>query len=433
MMKKFICLSVCMLLLQVAGFSQINNNIYGIARNPSALYLATVNTATGVSTNIGTQSIGTILSIGGAALNPYADTYHYFGVNTIETVDIETGALVSSVPINNPLGQSYFDFPQFNNSDSTIYGLSRRAYYDSLLMSYVGEVHLSSIDPASGLITQISNNSVGQGILMNAGSVLDPYQMIYYYSTGATLMGLDMYNGTIYSNPTYTFAKGNIFSNMVFNCLDSMIYGLIQYTHYDYVYSPIDSSILSQTINIDSCALWLATINPTTGVVTRISTNSVGKSYSLNASATIDPNAQIFYFQSEAGLTGVALSTGNVLTQQTISNASGALYYDLMRHHQNCFSAAKVRFPEATTSIADQNLGQSFVISPNPGETSLTLTSAADIEWVEFMDITGRVVSRLAVNVNTSEINVSSLPSGIYFVNAYTKAGRLGITKWVKN
>ncbi|MBX7242116.1 MAG: T9SS type A sorting domain-containing protein [Bacteroidia bacterium] len=432
-MKKKIRLFVFFLILQTVAFSQISNNIFGIARDPNTLYLATINPGTGVSTHIGSQSIGNILSIGGAALNPYSNTYHYFGFNTIESVDIATGNLVSSVQTSNPLGQSYFDFPQFNNSDSIIYGLSRRYYYDSVLMTNVGEVHLASIDPVSGLISQISGNSVGNGILMNSGSVLDPYQMVYYYSTGATLMGLDIYNGAIYSNPTLTFTKGNFFANMVFNCSDSLIYGLIQYNHYDYVYSPIDSSIISQTLNLDSCALWLGTVNPSTGVVTRISASSVGISYSLNASATINPNTQVYYFQSEAGLTGVDIVTGNVLTQQTVSNANGSLYFDLMRHYQNCYGAVETRFPEASTNISNQNFPQSFEIYPNPGETKIKLSSSSEIELVEFMDITGRIVSRHSLHLNTAEINVSSLPKGVYIVKAYAKEGGLGFAKWVKN
>ncbi len=427
--------SLLFLVIHTVTFAQISNSMFGIARNPNpgALYLATINPATGLSTNISTQSVGTMLSIGGAALNPYSNTYHYFGFNTIESLDLVTGNLVSSIPLNNPLGQSYFDFPQFNNSDSIIYGLSRRSYYDSTLMTTIGEVHLASINPATGTITQISNNSVGQGILMNAGSVLDPYQMIYYYSPGATLMGLDIYNGAIYSNTALTFTKGTYFDNMVFNCADSLIYGLIRYLHYDYVYSPIDSSIISQSLNMDSSALWLGTVNPTTGVVTRISANSIGEGYSLNAGATINPITQVYYFQGAIGITGVEIATGNLLTEQPVSNANGDPYFDLMRHYQNCYGAVELRFPETSTSVSTENRSLSFTIYPNPSENEINLSASSEIKRVEIMDMTGKIVYQHPENLQTAAINVSNLSNGLYLVKVYAKEGNFSIQKWVKN
>ncbi len=424
-MKQTVIYFFFFLLFHTGIYAQINNNVYGLARDPNNLYLATINPATGVATNVSTQSVGLMMSIGGAALNPYTSTFHYFGYNTIESIDLVTGNVTNSAPLNHPLGQFYFDFPHFNNSDSLIYGLARRY----IAATNTGEVYLSNIDPATGTISLLSANSIASGILINAGSVLDPYQMIYYYSTGNTLMGVDMYNGAVYSNPTTSFAQGIYFDNMVFNCADSMIYGLVRQNFYDTTYLSFDSTMFS--LDLDSASLLLGTINPTTGAITTISTNSLGSGFSLNASATINPNTQVYYFQGENGLVGVDIASGNMVSQQTVSNTNG-LYFDLMRHYQNCMGAKKARFPSVSTSISSPNATFSYNLYPNPGENTLNVSSSAEIIRVEITDITGKNVYQNTYNRQEISVDVNGLLKGIYIVKIYDKNGTFGVRKWIK-
>jgi hypothetical protein len=66
-------------------------------------------------------------------------------------------------------------------------------------MTNTGAVFLAKLNTTNGIITEISPTSVGQGFAL-AGSAIDPYQMVFYYSTGSNLVGLDLYDGSIFSN-----------------------------------------------------------------------------------------------------------------------------------------------------------------------------------------------------------------------------------------
>lgn len=187
--------------LSFTGIAQVSNYFYGLARNnnPAGIYLATVDPATGVVSNISSTSVAASINLTGAALDPYNSQYYFIDQSDIKTIDLTSGVLLNSVPVNNPLLNSYFDNFRFNNSDTTLYGLARRNVYDSLTMSYIGEMYLATINTITGIVTEISPASIGQGFAL-AGSAIDPYQKVYYYSTGDNLVGLDMYNGAIYSN-----------------------------------------------------------------------------------------------------------------------------------------------------------------------------------------------------------------------------------------
>ena len=309
--------------LAVTATAQSTVDFYGLARRTSGslnVYLSKINPADGRVTNLSTSSVATTVNLTGAALDPYANYFYFMGGFDIKTLDLSTGNLVRSVTISNDSGaQNFFNF-RFNNSDSTVYGLaSRVTVTDS---STTSEMFLATINPVTGLITTISTTSIGSGSAL-ASSAIDPYQRVFYYSTGSAIVGLDMYTGSIYSTVSIAVTDGVSFDNIAYSCADTLLYGLVRQNYYDTVY--IDSVSYYETV--DSTTIRLAKIDPRTGYVNFVSPYSIASGgYSLNSGSTIDPDSMIYYYNNGIELVGVSMATGLIVTQQTVTNSDGDMF-----------------------------------------------------------------------------------------------------------
>jgi hypothetical protein len=76
-----------------------------------------------------------------------------------------------------------------------------------------------------------------------------------------------------------------------------------------------------------------------------------------------------------------------------------------------------------------------FSIHPNPVTDVLYITSknSAIIEMIEVVDVNGRLLKHTSVsNSNSTQINLSNLNSGVYFVKVQSELG-VGTSKIIKN
>lgn len=414
-MKRLFMLGILLFGGSWAAFAQ-GNNFYGLARNanPAEVFLAKINPNTGIATNLSAAPIGNIINLTGAALDPYRQYYHFLGYNEIKTLDLATGAQLFQATLNNPLGDSYFDNFRFNNSDSSLYGLARRNVYDSTTMTYMGEMYLATIDVNTGTISQISPTSVGQGFAL-AGSAIDPYQMVYYYSTGASLMGLDMYTGAIYSNPTLQLPPNSHFGNFTYSCADTALYGLLYTNFFKMVYDP---AIMDSIQMLDSSINRLARINPNTGAIDIISTTPISPGgYSVNASSTIDPDLMIYYYSNGAQLVGISLTTGLVVGSPQFSNPD-ATYFDMMRIESNCYEAFfPVRSNPLLSSLSPA--ATHLKTYPNPTEDLFNIETSYPIRQIEIFNASGQKVEVLPGS--TTQISLLAYPAGLYLLKITTE------------
>jgi hypothetical protein len=283
-----------------------------------------------------------------------------------------------------------------------MYGLSRRNIPNPQTGGLISAMYLATIDANTGTITEISPSSIGQGFAFS-GSAIDPHQMVFYYSNGAQLVGLDMYTGGIFSNPTLTFPNGGQnFDNFTYSCADTALYGLVR----------------------DVSTIHLGKVNAMTGVVTKISTQAIGvTSYSVNGSATIDPVNMIYYFISGSGtgltIYGVSLQTGLVVSQGTISN-TGALYFDMMRIQSDCYESTPTRVaPSASLSdpLANQTTIQVF---PNPTTDVVQIIANQNIdkELIQLIDVCGKVVIESLFSGTQTQLDLSKLAPGTYYLKS---------------
>jgi hypothetical protein len=230
--------------------------------------------------------------------------------------------------------------------------------------------------------------------------------MVFYYSTGSQLVGLDMYTGGIFSNPTLSFPNGGqFFDNFTYSCADTTLYGLVR----------------------GNTTIHLGKVNAMTGEVTKISTQAIGvTSFSVNGSSTIDPVNMIYYFISGSGtglvIYGVSLQTGLVVSQGTISN-TGALYFDMMRIQSDCYESTPTRV--APSASAPELLVKSTIVQvyPNPFSNEVHISSEAELQKIELYQANGRLLHSLEATGKAFTLETSLLNEGIYFLQITTAQG----------
>jgi hypothetical protein len=432
-MKKLI-LSLSLIITAQLAEAQTANTIYGIARqnyysyviNPfdstiisqvfdsCTIKLGLFNTLTGVVTPASATGFNDAINLTGAALNPYDNTYIFIGASKMNTLDLSTGQLINQATLSNSNGDSYFDNFRFCNSDSTMYGLARRNYFDSTLMTTVGALYLAKANTNTGVITEISTSSVGQGFAL-AGSAIDPYQMVYYYSTGSHLVGLDMYNGSIYSNAPIGTVTNEYFDNFTYSCADTSLYGLVRRNYFSNSPNPWSPATL------DSSTIHLGKIDPSTGIVTVVSPYAISYGgYTLNGGAAIDPFTMTYYYSNGSNMIGVSMVTG-LVTSNLPFIFNGPQYFDMFRNFDNCKEAVAIRSNSAT-SVNENNVAENSIsIFPNPAKSAVNISANRKLISAAIFDITGKIQSSYSLNNNEkSLLDISSLSAGIYLLRVTT-------------
>ena len=173
--------------------------------------------------------------------------------------------------------------------DSTIYGISWN-------VSGPG-ISISKINPQTGLVTNVSTTPANYDFYMT-GRTIDPVHKIFYLPSDTLLLSFNLLNGNLINAIPINYYPGSTsFLGINYNTMDSTIYGLIQ---------TFKGVILTK-------------IDPLTGIVDRISPDTVPGQYSSLAFSAIDPVGNIFYYVStNKHITGINLSTGNAVTSPAV-------------------------------------------------------------------------------------------------------------------
>lgn len=406
-----------------------NNYLYGLMRSPGVgtnitagtIHLSKLDVSTGTYTQISPNSLAYAFNITGSALDPNTESYFFESFSEFISVDMNSGVTYAQNVMSNPIATSFFDNFRFNTSDSTIYGLARRSTTTGI-GQVNGELYLATIDPLTGVITQISPQSIGASYT-GISNAINPHEMVYYYSKSSEIIGLDMYTGQVYSNQTITFPQGGMFfENYTYNCADTSIYGLIRVN------------------NTPPLTVHFGKINPQTGVVTRISQQALPYNmYSANGSSTIDPINGVFYFvatlpQGGYGVIGVSVVTGTVVSESPIpTTASGsALLFDMMRHPSDCYQAEPERLNPNNGSAGSSSLTKpQITVAPNPFDQVLKITANSNINLLVLRDAQGKTHIELTPELMQLSLETAGLASGIYFLELHTDNG-LEIVKVMK-
>jgi hypothetical protein len=75
-------------------------------------------------------------------------------------------------------------------------------------------------------------------------------------------------------------------------------------------------------------------------------------------------------------------------------------------------------------------------VFPNPAYNTVTVelsTTVAGTMRIDVANMLGQVVSTTNADTHTANIDVASLPAGIYVVDCYVEGVKVGAAKFVKN
>jgi hypothetical protein len=392
--------SVLFVLIPFLSLGQLGNTMYGLYRNnnPSTVQLATIDPVTGIINVLGPNLANTI-NLTGVSLNPYNYTYTYQDQDSWLSVDLSNGTLVNDVMVSLPNATGNFDNFKFNTSDTTMYGLFSQVLYNPITGVYSGDMRLATCDLSTGQVSLISPASVASSYVM-AGSSIDPHLMVYYFISEGKLMGIDLYNGSIYTQPVISIPSGgDSFDNFAYSCVDTTMYGLI----------------MNNGVGVQS----LGKINATTGVVTALATPLNFNNYIMNGGATIDPINLIYYFETmdnnaQIYLVGLYLIDGSIVSNVMLP-PSGA-YFDMARIDGDCYGATPSRL---NPSLQLEESALSLSIAPNPSTDLVTVNSNSQIEYIRCYGMDGKIALEITMN-GINQFSVKSLPTGLYMLEVRT-------------
>ena len=87
------------------------------------------------------------------------------------------------------------------------------------------------------------------------------------------------------------------------------------------------------------------------------------------------------------------------------------------------------------TTLVDEQTTESITLSPNPAVDFINLNMTGNVKTVKIFNITGTLVNSIAVPQGTSNLNInlSNVPSGIYFLNVIGRDGIIETRRFVIN
>lgn len=447
MVMKILVFLTCAFLSTLYSFSQnvgiVRKNYFSTYFDPTfnqyievfdsaTIRLGSVNPYSGVVSNLSNNAYSLAINLNGATIDPYQQRYYIGSGFNLLTFDMNTGNLINNVPVNGAFANANFQNYRFNPSDSTIYGLVPynfySSYFDSLTMSTIevldsSQIRFASLNPVTGQYSLIGNTSFDNMYTL-AGNSIDPFQMVYYYSAVDTLVGIDLYNGSLFSSVPIQLPPNGIFENIAYSCADTSIYGLSRQNYTSIVYDPF---LMENIEVIDSTTFRLSKINPSTGEVTFISPYNIQAGGNLTGGAYIDPTTTTYFFNNGNKIVGISLISGLITSSVIKSYPSGEIAIDMMRSDLNCYGASKSRSNPAL-GIENQNKIEDVVLLPNPANTVVNISSSEQIKEIILYDLLGNKI----LSTTEKSLDVSLLPDGIYIVHGCSNTGKMFTKKLVK-
>jgi len=400
-MLKKISQLLLLVLISIPFYGSAQNNIVGLyveIENDNGIvpeynmWLSTINTGTGDISQISNQGFGNLISNKTSTVDPIQNIFYYTnGLGEIVAIDEQSGAFLYNTPMQ-LLPNYYFQQFVYNELDQNIYGLERTPLDG-------GKFYLSTINPQTGVITRISDNSIAEGVC-NLDMALDVVNEVYYFSNCSDLIGVDINTGSVVSQVPLNIPNADYFSHFKFNLSDQMIYGV------------------ARTVNPNG--IYLAKLNPQTGVVTNISQQSVANSVNIGDEA-IDPLNEIFYIKSgNNDFLSIDMQTGGLLNSPNINLGEEGLGFKLIYYRGSKILLDTENF-SAETKVD---------IYPQPASQHIYIESNQELVRYEIYDIKGELIQK---NSLSNLIHVEPIPSGMYFIKFYDRNGNISNKKILIN
>ncbi len=304
-----------------------------------------------------------------------------FGGNSrLYCIDATSGAILSQPLFNLNVGEF-----QYDNASNTLFGL----YIDNGLM------FLISIDISTATTSIIAGLPV---LGMSSGTTsFDEVNGNFILQSSASFYSINVNTGNIVVNSAPTS-----FSELQFDNVSGKLYGL----HLGSTTDVVD-------ININAGTYTTIANMPVMGYASTLTSfDEMNNIYTYGASSTlfsVDVNSGTIVSSPAFPV----VFPGENIIELHYDNANGTLY--------------GLHWGEIRTTVGLSNNGlttsANFSVYPNPTSTQLTIDTEEDVDRIEILDITGETIKSEILKTNT--INVSDLPSGIYFIKVATAEGSI--------
>lgn len=102
------------------------------------------------------------------------------------------------------------------------------------------------------------------------------------------------------------------------------------------------------------------------------------------------------------------------LAQNPFFTSLGDSLYFTAQYDENGYELWKITFEEQMSSV---DLTENhFIIYPNPARNVVNISGNTEISSVQIYDLTGKLLSNTSISEKEADLNISSLPKGIYII-----------------
>lgn len=349
-----------MLLLTINSIKS-QTTIYGLEWDNvlNVNYFVSVDPATGVITRVDSLSG---VEHAAAAVSAFSEANEFYiftdKSSKIYTIDINTGAILSSPTLTTPITELQYDKVSGN-------------YY---ALEQADVTYLVNVNPTSGLVTRIDSIS-GVNNISTSSSTYD-YNNNLFVFVGDNIIYSVASTGATISNP--------ILSSFIHELQLDMSTG----TYYGIEYN--------ETIN----TYYLVNVNPNTGIVTQIDSIQ-GLEYFALGTSTLDTLNGLYSILSRDGsLLSIDINTAIVSANPSLISSIRNLKINVLP-----INGSKMSVP---------TYNQIYTY-PNPVKDQLSINVNMTPTTLKVYDQQGRLMGEEIFINTTNKVDVSNYKTGIYF------------------
>ena len=265
------------------------------------------------------------------------------------------------------------------------------------------------------------------------------------------IVGVDSVSGhniVIWNKPVSTAIKHyNVYSQgnqaNVFNLLGSVPYSSMS-TFIDTASKPTQQAYIYKISVVDTCGAESSLSNYHETIHLSIN-QGMGNTYNLMWNfyeGFTFPSYKIYRGTSPSNMTLLTTlaSTLNSYTDQT--PPTGYVYYQIEAVNPNPCTPSKKVVNSSKSNIASNNVATGIYnyvdnainisIYPDPATDKLTIDASQSIpKSIEILNIEGQIIKVITGSSNKTNVDISELPSGLYFVKVQTEKG-IAVKKFIK-
>ena len=293
------------------------------------------------------------------------------------------------------------------------------------------------VSDVNGCITQSLPYLVGASPLSNPDICL-----VSVDNTGHNLI---IWNEPVTTAIDYYNIYGEGTQANVFNLLGSVNYDSLSF-FVDTTANPLQQTYRYKISAVDTCGAETAQSSCHQTIHLTIN-QGIGNTYNLIWSyyeGFTFSSYNIYRGASPSNMTLLTTITNTLNSYTDLTPPAGNVYYQIEALNPNSCSPSKAAYNYSKSNIVTNvpgiingidmaNVDYNFEIYPNPANETITIDFNAfqnDNSFIEIYSIDGKLLKSVLIKQKKTEVNISSLSSGIYFVKVYSNTS-IGIKKLI--